>query len=80
MGLSLHAESVRALQEWWGVTEEIKAQAQHVQQAGYRVLVPDLYKGKLGVDAEEASHVRSPPPSALRAPRPAQNSNFKDYK
>jgi len=22
------------------------------------VLVPDLYKGKVGVDAEEASHVR----------------------
>lgn len=26
-------------------------------QEGFRVLVPDLYKGKLGVDAEEASHV-----------------------
>lgn len=26
---------------------------------GYRVLVPDLYKGKLGVDKEEAHHVSS---------------------
>lgn len=25
---------------------------------GFRCLVPDLYKGKVGVDAEEASHVR----------------------
>jgi hypothetical protein len=23
------------------------------------VLIPDLYKGKIGVDAEEASHVRN---------------------
>ena len=27
-------------------------------KGGYRVLLPDLYKGKVGVDAEEASHVR----------------------
>jgi hypothetical protein len=26
-------------------------------QEGFRVLVPDLYKGKIGADAEEASHV-----------------------
>ncbi len=25
------------------------------------MLVPDLYKGKVGVDAEEASHVRARP-------------------
>lgn len=46
------------MQEWWGVTDEIKRQAQYLHdQKGYRVLVPDLYKGKIGVDAEEASHV-----------------------
>ena len=45
--------------EWWGITEEIKDQAAYLAQKGdYRVLVPDLYKGKIGVDAEEASHVR----------------------
>jgi len=26
-------------------------------ETGYRCLIPDLYKGKIGVDAEEASHV-----------------------
>jgi hypothetical protein len=51
------------LQEWWGVTDEIKSQAEHLKTGGYRVLVPDLYKGKLGVDAEEAGHVRSLHPS-----------------
>eukprot|EP00884_Botryococcus_braunii_P019875 jgi/Botrbrau1/6571/Bobra.40_2s0034.2 len=50
--------AVIVLQEWWGVTEEIKAQAEHIGKLGpYRVLVPDLYKGKVGVDAEEASHL-----------------------
>lgn len=45
-------------QEWWGVTDEVKRQAQHLSNTkGYRVLIPDLYKGKIGVDAEEASHV-----------------------
>ncbi len=47
-----------SFQEWWGVTDEIKRQAQYLhEQKGYRVLIPDLYKGKLGVDAEEAGHV-----------------------
>lgn len=29
------------------------------RDGGFRVLVPDLYKGKVGVDAEEASHLMS---------------------
>ncbi|KAK9839656.1 hypothetical protein WJX81_003894 [Elliptochloris bilobata] len=50
--------AIIVLQEWWGVTPEIKSQAQYISQQGnYRVLVPDLYKGKVGVDAEEASHL-----------------------
>ncbi|DBA68944.1 hypothetical protein WJX79_005797 [Trebouxia sp. C0005] len=50
--------AVIVLQEWWGVTDEIKRQAQYLhEQKGYRVLIPDLYKGKLGVDAEEAGHL-----------------------
>jgi carboxymethylenebutenolidase len=50
--------AVIVLQEWWGFTSEIKAQAEKLHKdTGYRVLVPDLYKGKVGVDAEEASHL-----------------------
>ena len=48
---------MRARQEWWGIDENIKAKATKLAKAGYRVLIPDLYKGKKGVDAEEASHL-----------------------
>ena len=43
------------------MTEEIKEQAVHLaKKGGYRTLVPDLYKGKLGADQEEAQHVSTP--------------------
>eukprot|EP01041_Mallomonas_annulata_P009585 gene9585-19922_t len=45
------------VQEWWGVTEIIKQQAQLISNRGYRVLIPDLYKGVIGIDREEASHL-----------------------
>ena len=42
----------------WGVTDEIKGQAKHLSKLNdVRVAVLDLYRGKIGVDAEEASHV-----------------------
>lgn len=41
-----------------GVNDIIKEHAHLIAEAGnFRVLIPDLYKGKVGVDAEEASHV-----------------------
>lgn len=50
--------AVLVIQEWWGVTEEVKEQAMVISKSGgFRVLIPDLYKGKLGVDAEEAGHL-----------------------
>jgi carboxymethylenebutenolidase len=36
---------------------QVKAHAQKLAASGYRVLIPDLYKGKVGVDKEEASHL-----------------------
>jgi hypothetical protein len=40
------------------VNEIIKEHALMLKEAtGFRVLIPDLYKGKLGVDKEEAHHV-----------------------
>ena len=53
------APGVIVLQEWWGVTENIKKQALFISSKGYRCLVPDLYKGKLGVNVEEAHHLMS---------------------
>lgn len=45
------------IQEWWGVNDQIKGVAEQYAAAGYRVVVPDLYRGKLGLDAEEAEHL-----------------------
>lgn len=54
------APAVIVIQEWWGITDGIKDKAQKLaDEGGYRVLVPDIYKGKVGVDAEEASHLMS---------------------
>lgn len=45
-----------------GVNDIIKEHATLLKDAtGFRVLIPDLYKGKIGVDKEEAHHVRSFP-------------------
>eukprot|EP00803_Ostreobium_quekettii_P005813 evm.model.scf_128EXC.1 EVM.evm.TU.scf_128EXC.1 scf_128EXC:12966-15565(+) len=52
------APAVVVIQEWWGVTDIIKGHAEKISSlGGYRCLVPDLYKGKIGVDKEEASHM-----------------------
>ena len=37
--------AVIVLQEWWGITEEVKRQAEYISEKNnVRVLVPDLYK------------------------------------
>lgn len=51
------APAVIVVQEWWGVTDQVLDHAGRVASTGFRVLVPDLYKGKVGLDAEEASHL-----------------------
>merc|ERR1712232_1419525 len=58
MGMSgpVGAPAVVVVQEWWGINEMIKAHALKIAEQGYRVLVPDLYKGKLCLDVEEAHH------------------------
>ncbi|ORX44952.1 alpha/beta-hydrolase [Hesseltinella vesiculosa] len=46
------------LQEWWGINDTIKSHAQHLSDlTGIHIAVPDLYKGKVGLTAEEASHL-----------------------
>jgi carboxymethylenebutenolidase len=47
------------IQEWWGLNEQIKATADRLAAEGFRVLVPDLYRGKLAADGEEANHLMS---------------------
>lgn len=45
------------IQEWWGLNEQMKALANRGASAGYNVLVPDLYKGRVTQDPDEAGHM-----------------------
>jgi len=45
------------IQEWWGLNDQIKGVANRMAAAGYRALVPDLYRGKVGLDSKEAEHL-----------------------
>ncbi|KAL8031345.1 hypothetical protein ABFX02_13G018300 [Erythranthe guttata] len=53
------APGIVVLQEWWGVDFEIKNHAQKIAQfdSGYKALIPDLYRGKVGLDVAEAQHL-----------------------
>ena len=53
------APGVVVIQEWWGLNDQIKGVADRFAALGYRALVPDLYKGKVTVDAAEAQHLMS---------------------
>jgi carboxymethylenebutenolidase len=49
--------AVVVIQEWWGLNAQIKGVAARLGQAGYRALVPDLFRGKVAKDAAEGSHL-----------------------
>ena len=51
-----NAPGIVVMQEWWGLNEQIEAVANHLAEAGYRVMVPDLYRGEITLDAAEAEH------------------------
>ena len=51
------APAMVVIQEWWGLNDQIKGVADKFAKAGYRALVPDLYRGKTAVDAKEANHL-----------------------
>jgi len=51
------APAVVVIQEWWGLNDQIRGVADRLAEAGYRALVPDLYRGKSTVEAEEAHHL-----------------------
>ena len=52
-----NAPGIVVIQEWWGLDDEIKNVANRLADAGYRALVPDLYRGKLALEANEAEHL-----------------------
>ncbi len=53
------APGVVVIQEWWGLNDQIRGVVERLALAGYRALVPDLYRGKSTVEAEEAHHLMS---------------------
>ena len=53
------APGIVVIQEWWGLNDQIRGVADRLAAAGYRALVPDLYRGQSTVEAEEAHHLMS---------------------
>lgn len=51
------AAGIVVIQEWWGLNDQIKGVADKLAAAGYRALVPDLYRGKVALEANEAEHL-----------------------
>jgi len=45
------------IQEWWGLNDQICGVADRFARAGYNALAPDLYKGKVTSEADEANHL-----------------------
>jgi carboxymethylenebutenolidase len=51
------APGIVVIQEWWGLNDQIRGVADTLAAAGYRALVPDLYRGKVALAANEAQHL-----------------------
>ena len=47
--------AVILIQEWWGINQHIRDIASRYADEGYNCVAPDLYRGRLAQDAEEAS-------------------------
>ena len=51
------APAIVVIQEWWGLNEQIKDVAHRLAEQGYQAIVPDLYKGKIALEENEANHL-----------------------
>lgn len=49
--------NIVVIQEWWGLNDQMKMVANRCAAAGYNALVPDLYKGRVTHDPDEAGHM-----------------------
>src|ERR671939_276037 len=50
-----HHPAVILIQEWWGINDHIRDIAGRYAREGYTAIAPDLYRGKLARDQQEAS-------------------------
>src|SRR5882724_6478995 len=48
---------VVVIQEWWGLNDQIMGVADRFARAGYNALAPDLYKGRVVQQPDEANHM-----------------------
>lgn len=51
------APGIVVIQEWWGLNDQIRGVADRLAESGFRALVPDLYRGKVALEANEAEHL-----------------------
>ncbi|MBH9553572.1 dienelactone hydrolase family protein [Inhella sp. 4Y17] len=51
------APGVVVIQEWWGLNPQIRSVVDRLAAAGYTALAPDLYRGRLTTEADEANHL-----------------------
>ena len=47
--------AVLLIQEWWGINQHIRDIASRYAAEGYNCVAPDLYRGRVAADTEEAS-------------------------
>jgi carboxymethylenebutenolidase len=52
---STKAPTIVLIQEWWGVNDHIRSIAARLADAGFFVVAPDLYHGKIAKDGAEAA-------------------------
>lgn len=50
-----NSKAVVLIQEWWGINDHIKDIANRYADEGFICIAPDLYRGRLAKNAEEAS-------------------------
>jgi carboxymethylenebutenolidase len=48
---------VAVIQEWWGLNDQICGVVDRFARAGYNALAPDLYKGRVTTQPDEANHL-----------------------
>ncbi|HJU53181.1 MAG TPA: dienelactone hydrolase family protein [Pyrinomonadaceae bacterium] len=54
---SASSAAVILIQEWWGINDHIRDLCARYATEGYTAVAPDLYRGKITKDAEEASRL-----------------------
>lgn len=52
-----NAPGVVMFEEWWGLNDQIKETADRLAGDGFRVVVPDLFRGRVAQSREEAGHL-----------------------